>query len=548
MRNRPRWRSRAERADAGQPEKGGAKLCAIYTRKSTDENLDQAFNSLDSQREYCQAFIKSREPEGWQVCPTEYTDGGWSGGNMDRPGLQSLLADARAGKFQVVVCYKYDRLSRNTKDFLEILDIFDRHGVAFVSVTQPIDTTSSVGRLMRSILVDFSQFERELISERTRDKLAGMAKKGKRTGGHPILGYNIEKKALEVNDEEAGQVMEMFQTYLKTKSLSATAKALNGKGYSMKRWTSKNGKTRGGRTFNKATLFNLLRNPLYIGRIVHRGQEYPGEHKGIVSEELFEQVDRLLSRNANGRVHKDGYGVKHNFLLRGLLQCAACGTTMTPYSCINRFGQRFAYYKCLSANKMDKTACPVRTVPAKALEDHVIRRMAMLSKNRALVDKVVAKARAMSTQDLPARRDEKRVLGVELSRVEGGLKNLMGHLAQEGPASPRRDRLMAEMDELMAKEKGIRERLDPLEQEIIELETRQIDADLVQRNLGNFLKVFDRLSDSDKRELLALLIARVIYDKKCSRLTIALNPLPDLWGGVTSLEAVLVDRQISLPD
>lgn len=525
-------------------------LCAVYTRKSTDENLNSDFTSLDSQREYCSAFIKSREGEGWRLHPENYTDPGFSGGNLDRPGLKKLVADAQQGKFQIVVCYKYDRLSRNTKDFLHVLEIFDRHGVHFVSVTQPIDTTSSVGRLMRSILVDFAQFEREMISERTRDKLAGMAKKGKRTGGHPILGYNIDqdKKGLFVNREEAKQVLEMFRTYLKTKSLSATARALNERGYCMKRWTARNGNNRGGRHFNKATVFNLLRNPLYIGRIVHCGKVYPGEHKAILPEKLFDAVGALLKKNGNGEVHKNGYEVKHNYLLRGLLRCVSCGSAMTPHACYNRVKKRFFYYRCISVNKMDKTACKVRSVPAKAVEDHVIRRLSVLSENRGLVQKVVEKARAMSNHDLPVRREERRVQMMELSRTESGLKNLMGHMAQEDPSSPRRTRFLGEMDALMAKEKEVRERLAKLDEEIADLEKRQIDAAVVQRNLANFVKVFERLNDSEKRELMHLLIRHVSYDRERSSLTIALNPLPDLWGDLDHLDSVFVDRQISLPD
>lgn len=523
--------------------------CAIYTRKSTDENLNTDFNSLDSQREYCQAFVKSREGEGWRVHAEEYNDPGFSGGNMDRPALKKLLADAQQKKFQVVVCYKYDRLSRNTKDFLDVLEIFDRHGVAFVSVTQPIDTTSSVGRLMRSILMDFAQFEREMISERTRDKLAGMARKGKRTGGQPILGYDIdqEKKGLKINEEEKKQVLEMFKLYLSTRSLSGTAKVLNERGYRMKKWVTRNGRKRGGGRFNKMTVCNLLRNPLYIGKITHRGELFKGEHEGIVPDALFEDTGALLKKNGSGKLHKNGFVLHHNFILRGLLRCASCGTSMNPHSGFNQQGTMFFYYRCLSVSKLDKTACRVRSVPAKAIEEHVIRRLEVLSQNKELVEKVVAAAQTLSTQDLPLKKDERRLQMALLSRAEVGVKNLMTHLAQEAANSSRKARILAEVDTFMAEEEKIKASLAKLDVEIAELEKRQIDANVVRRNLVNFGKVFDKMTSGEKRELVQLLLRAVTYDPEKAKLTLLLNPLPDLWGEVTALEQLLVERKEKLP-
>ncbi|MDE2312987.1 MAG: recombinase family protein, partial [Elusimicrobia bacterium] len=411
------------------------KWCAIYTRKSTDENLRGDFTSLDAQREYCEAFIKSREGEGWRAFPVEYNDPGFTGGNMDRPGLKKLLIDARRGKFHAVVTYKYDRLSRNTRDFLHILDIFDKHGIAYVSVTQPIDTGSSVGRLMRSILMDFAQFERELISERTRDKRAAMAKKGKWPGGHPVLGYNVDKetKKLFINPLEAKQVRVLFETYLRIKSLSQTARELNKQGLRMKQWDTRVGNRRGGRRFNKANLDYVLRNPVYLGKIRHKGEVNEGEHKPILDSDIFSRVQKQLS--SNGEKNKSPNQNKHNFLLRGLVRCSACGYQMIPNFAHSK-GHKYFYYKCLSVNKMDKTACPTKSVPARELEKIVLDRLAFLGRSRELVDRIVARAKEKSNSELPSKRQEKVQVIAQIGKIEADLRNVVDTIADRGKENP----------------------------------------------------------------------------------------------------------------
>lgn len=527
------------------PEKTKTLHCAVYTRKSTDENLNSDFNSLDSQREYCQAFIKSREPEGWKVCPIEYNDPGFSGGNMDRPGLKKLIADARNGKFQVVVCYKYDRLSRNTRDFLHILDIFDRNGVAFVSVTQPIDTTSSIGRLMRSILMDFAQFEREMIAERTRDKMAAMARKGKRTGGYPIIGYDInyEKKCLEVNTEESVQVQEMFTEYLKTRSLSETAKAMNAKGCRMKAWITQQGTPKGGQKFNKANLWYLLRNPLYIGKIRHKEETYDGEHPAIISEDIFHEVQKTFERNGDGKVRKSIKNRSHTFLLKGLLRCTCCKTAMTPSSCLPRKQSRFYYYKCLSVSKLDKTACRVRSVPAKAIEDFVTARLKQLSANTKLVDKIIRQSRLLTGKDMPAKREEKQQLAVRLGKVSLEANNLVAVLAQEGPDSQSRTFIAEKLAELKAQRDELEAKSALLNSEIEQMENMELDTNIVQAGLKNFLALFDKLNGGEKAEILSLLIKQVEFNGTAQKVAIHLRPLPKVWGDTEAMYGVFYNRK-----
>jgi len=508
-------------------EKKPVKWVAIYTRKSTDENLGGDFTSLDSQREYCQAFIKSREAEGWRVFPVEYNDPGFTGGNMDRPGLKRLLSDARQGKFQAVLTYKYDRLSRNTKDFLHVLDIFDKHGIVYVSVTQPIDTGSSVGRLMRSILVDFSQFERELISERTRDKRAAMARKGKWSGGIPVLGYDAdeETKKLKINAAEAKQVRLLYETYLKTKSLSKTAILLNKEGLRMKKWTTRKGNVHGGRRFNKGNLDYVLRNPVYIGKLSHKGDVHEGEHKGIVDPDIFQRVVRMLA--SNGKKNTSPNQDKHNFMLRGLVRCGACGQQMTPNFAYSK-GRKYFYYKCVSVNKLDKTACLTKSAPARELEKLVLDRLGFLGKNKTVVDQVVERARQMTGSELPAKQKERVRLIAEIGRQEAEVGNITAILAAQGQAAPQYRALMDKLGDVQGRREELEKQVQKLDCEVVELETRQIDAEIIRRNLENFSLNFPRLTPQHQKELLALLVEEIIYDTQASKMKLTLRPLPDL--------------------
>jgi len=527
--------------------------CAIYTRKSTDEGLNGDFSSLDSQREYCGSFVKSREPEGWKVFPERYDDGGFTGGNTNRPGLKKLLSDARQGKFQVVVCYKYDRLSRNTKDFLQILEIFDRSGVAFVSVTQPIDTTSSVGRLMRSILMDFSQFEREMISERTRDKLQAMAKRGKRTGGHPIIGYNInsETRALEVNPEEKQQVLEMFETYIRTKSMHETAKIMNSKGYRMKSWTSHHGNPCGGQPFNRATLWNLLQNPLYTGKIVHRKQIYQGQQEPIISEALFNEAVAMLRQNGHGRKHRIIEDRKHTFLLRGLLKCSCCNTSMTPgWATPKKNGayRRFFYYKCLSVVKGDRTSCKVRSVPAPAIEEYVIKRIGVVSQNKVFVDEIVKRAHDAGCVELPVKLDERKKAQFDRGKVQVQIESLVNVLATQGGSQCKNfTAIMESLNRLQERRDELDQNLAAMEIEIKKLEEQQIDADVIQQNLGNFAQVFNKLDDIGKMDLTALMVKQVNWDGVNMKVGIEMRAAWRVFGDLNQLETRFGQCQTSLP-
>lgn len=288
--------------------------CAIYTRKSTEEGLDKEFNSLEAQREACESYIKSQMHEGWKLIPTAYDDGGYTGGNMDRPALQALMADIKAGKVDVIVVYKVDRLSRSLNDFAQMVNVFDAHQVSFVSITQQFNTTTSMGRLTLNILLSFAQFEREVIGERVRDKVAASKQKGMWMGGHPPLGYDIEHRKLVVNPQEALLVNEIFERYLEMESAYKLAEFLNGRGDTNKRWLNRHGVECGGQPYLYQSIYKILNNQLYIGRITHKDKSYEGQHQPIISVEIWDRVQNLLKA---GQVQRERRYAKHGALLMG---------------------------------------------------------------------------------------------------------------------------------------------------------------------------------------------------------------------------------------
>lgn len=277
------------------------KRCAIYTRKSSEEGLEQSFNSLDAQREACAAYVLSQAGEGWEALPEQYDDGGWSGGSMERPALKQLLADIRDGKVDIVVVYKVDRLTRSLADFAKIVEILDAKGVSFVSVTQAFNTTSSMGRLTLNVLLSFAQFEREVTGERIRDKIAASKRKGMWMGGAIPLGFKVEERKLLIHPEEAEEVRYIFNRYLELRSVPALTDDLAAKGIRTRRRTMQSGRSIGGVCFGRGALAHLLKNPIYIGRIQHKGTVYDGEHDALIDPELFQRVQQTIADNRHDK-------------------------------------------------------------------------------------------------------------------------------------------------------------------------------------------------------------------------------------------------------
>lgn len=352
--------------------------CAIYTRKSSEEGLEQGFNSLHAQREAGEAYVKSQAHEGWICLSDPYDDGGFSGGSMDRPGLKRLLADIGRGQIDVVVVYKVDRLTRSLTDFARIVDAFDAHGVAFVSVTQAFNTTTSMGRLTLNVLLSFAQFEREVTGERIRDKIAASKAKGMWMGGNLPLGYDAGDHTLVVNEAEARQVNFIFERYLVLGSVHALANELEGAGERSKAWISRQGRAMGGQVFSRGALYHLLTNSHYRGLIRHKDKTYPGRHPPIVDKIRFEAVQRRLEDHRQERRNSPTRSASARLAGRVI---GADGAVMTPSFAYGRGSRRYRYYIASAltrGGKINVEGAPAR-VPAEALESFVLSILQRLS-------------------------------------------------------------------------------------------------------------------------------------------------------------------------
>ena len=327
---------RAARAEAPRPPK----RCAVYTRKSTDEGLDQEYNSIDAQRDAGWAYIASQRHEGWVPVEDGYDDPAYSGGNLDRPALQRLLADVDAGRIDVVVVYKIDRLTRSLADFVRIVERFERKGVSFVSVTQQFNTTTSMGRLTLNILLSFAQFEREVTGERIRDKIAASKARGMWMGGMPPLGYDVRARKLVVNEPEAEEVRDLFRRFAEHGSAARLVRELAIEGRTTKAWVTQSGRQHPGRAITQPYLFQLLRNRLYLGEMVHKGRSYPGQHEAIVSQELWAAAEAIIKLRRRGP--RERHSVNPS-LLTGLL-FAPDGQRMVPTYTPKANGKRYRYY------------------------------------------------------------------------------------------------------------------------------------------------------------------------------------------------------------
>lgn len=409
--------------------KPSIKYCAIYTRKSSEEGLEQEFNSLDAQSESCHAYITSQKAEGWSAVKTTYDDGGYSGGNMDRPGLKKLMDDIQAGKIHIVVVYKIDRLTRSLMDFAKLVEIFDKHGVTFVSVTQSFNTTTSMGRLTLNVLLSFAQFEREVTGERIRDKISASKKKGMWMGGMTPFGYDQIDKKLVVNNDDAKIVRLIFEKYLALGCVRRLKEYLDDNGIVSKIRNSKKGHQWGGAKFRRGLLYKLLINPVYIGRIKHKTNTYEGQHQAILPIELWDQVQAQMARQT-ATFRGTGKSRPVGNLLKGILFDIE-GNRYSP-SFTNKGKRQYRYY--VSQALLQDRPCPVgiitrlsahetETAIEQALKKQFHTRdslkllLALASDEQfELIEKIVEQSDKLQMRHLVARSVDKVVIGI--SNVE----------------------------------------------------------------------------------------------------------------------------------
>jgi site-specific DNA recombinase len=404
--------------------------CAIYTRKSSEEGLEQEFNSLHAQREACEAFILSQKHEGWGALPARYDDGAFSGGSMERPALKQLLADIEAGRIDIVVVYKVDRLTRSLADFAKMVEIFDRHGTSFVSVTQQFNTTTSMGRLTLNVLLSFAQFEREVTGERIRDKIAASKRKGMWMGGLVPLGYRAKDRSLEIDESEVETVRTLFSLYVDLGNVRQVKEAADRLGLTTKRRLTAIGRSYGGCRFSRGAIYKILSNPVYVGEIVHKAERYPGAHLPIVDRETWGKVQSRLADNASRQ--KAQATAASPSLLAGLIFDEA-GQPLTPTHA-NKQGRRYRYYVSQSLvygdqPSDDNTRPGSWRLPASAIEELVVNGLCDLLLHPArLIDQLLSNA--FTADQLEAILAGARRLGEAIQQASGTERSMIRKLVQ----------------------------------------------------------------------------------------------------------------------
>lgn len=488
--------------------------CALYTRKSVTEGLDQEFNSLHAQREAGEAYVASQKHQGWVNLPDHYDDGGFTGGNMARPALKRLIADIEAGKVDCVVVYKIDRLSRSLLDFARLMELFERRKVSFVSVTQSFDTGTSMGRLMLNVLTSFAQFEREIISERTRDKIAATRRKGKWTGGPPVLGYDLDRDAqrLVVNRAEAERVRTIFALYLEHGSFMPVLEELARRGWVNKRHLTKKEVHRGGKPFCRPSLYRVLANPLYAGKVRYRDELFAGEHEAIVDAKTWNRVQQTLRRNGEAKGNRHG---NSGALLKGLLRCKSCNRAMTPAHS-TKGGRRYSYYACTGAQKKGWASCPSKSVPAQAIESFVLGRIRSIGQNPEVLHETLAQTRAIQESRSVELQKEMRAIARDLARWHEEVRDLASE-----PASGSSAGRLADLHERIAQAE--RQQAE-LHREAERLASSQVDDAEIAQALRQFDPAWECLTPKERARLVDLLIERIEYDGAATKVAITFHP------------------------
>jgi site-specific DNA recombinase len=424
-----------------------------------------------------------------------------------------------------VVVYKVDRLSRSLLDFARIMATFGGHKVSFVSVTQAFNTATSMGRLILNVLLSFAQFEREMISERTRDKIAAARRKGKWSGGMPVLGYTVNDTKLVVDKREAEIVRQIFDLYLENQSLLAVVQELQRRGWRTKRWTTRKGLARGGRPFDKCSLYQLLTNPVYIGKVRYKDEVHAGEHKPIVDADVFQRAQTLLLQNgrSGGRAQRN----KHGAILRGLLRCRACDCAMS-HSFSSKGSRRYRYYVCQRAQKNGWEACPSPSIPAGEIERIAIDEIKCIGRDPTLIKETLAQARAQAEDQLERLKAERTAVAGQLRADHAELGSLAGKALPDDPH-------LADLNERVG---DAERRLSEVESELATLGGNLVDEAEVAAALSDFNAVWDCLAPREQARIVELLVEQVVYDHERGGVAIAFRET-----GIKTLAAELAARE-----
>lgn len=477
--------------------------CAIYTRKSHEEGLDQEFNSLDAQRSAAESYIQSQVHEGWKPIATRYDDGGFSGGTIERPALSQLMDDIRYGLIDCVVVYKVDRLSRSLLDFAKLVALFDEHNVSFVSVTQQFNTTTSMGRLTLNILLSFAQFEREIIGERIRDKKLATARQGKYIGGQPKLGLDIIDRRYVINEDEAKLVRRIFKMLIELESCRKVADALNAEGIHTKKYTTKTGKTFGGTRFNARNIYDIVTDQKYIGKIVHKGVAYDAEHEAIVSEGLFDRVRKVLASN---KTYTHKHQKRRFALLRRMIRCGECGSLVQP-SWTRNHGREYRYYTCAKKVKKGYQKCTLPSLPAGEIETLVVDQLREFLRHPEVIAhtfrEVASRAAESKSEKENPRLDE---LHGRRQTTERAIRSL---LALDDPDS---EFLQTELQRLHAELKVINHSISEIESEPNIQGCHHLN-DVVD-SLKRLDGVWEHLMADEQQRVLKLLVREIRVNKK----------------------------------
>lgn len=477
---------------------------AIYARKSGDENLNGVMTSIESQQAACRSYIQIQKENGWQEYPEVFDDPAESGKSLNRPSMQRLLTAVQQGRVQIVIAYKVDRLTRNSRDFHHLVDVFEKHNVGLVSATESIDTKSPQGRLMTYIMVQFAQYDRELDQERSKDFHLARARKGLWCGGLPPLGYDYKDKRFVVNESEAKLVKRVFALYLEHRSAARVAEELNGLGFHQKQYQTEKGRLYGGHRFGEDSVVRILRRKVYVGKIVNErtGLEFPGQHQPIVEFDAFDKAQEIMAEQA--RHERTEYSVnKNGFILKGLARCGNCGSALVGYVRPKK-NKVYRYYRCMAEVDGTPVSCDFVSIVAESFEEMVLQKLEKIGWDKSFLERLVLETEKHSKEKVAGLAEERREFDLNLARTQKELGNL--RKAWEGCKAAS---LEEEIRKLELVERELSSHTTKLKEEIRRLESAGYDVDSAQKVFRRIGRIAKRLPLDQRMKVVRVLVRRV---------------------------------------